>query len=88
MLENPATGFLRWFLGSPAFQYSQAEYGGLLSKRTALWGYFNLPKRPVLYNPLPAGSTLGQSNEKTAHEMQSRSRCPIDFAKAFYEANP
>jgi hypothetical protein len=88
-LENPATGFLRWFIGHPVFQYSQAEYGGYLTKRTALWGHFNLPKRPLLYNPLPSGSTIGHKGE-IGHkkDMQTRSRCPINFAKAFYEANP
>lgn len=88
MIENPATGFLKWFLGNPAFQYPQHEYGGHMTKRTALWGMFNLPKRPLLFNPLPRGSTLGQKGETTSHDMQTRSRCPIDFAKAFYEANP
>jgi hypothetical protein len=88
MIENPATGFLRWFLGDPVFEYAQHEYGGMLTKRTALWGYFNSPKRPILYNPLPVGSTLGKAREKASHDMQTRSRCPIDFAMAFYEANP
>jgi len=87
-IENPASGFLRWFLGTPAFQYSQGEYGGLMTKRTALWGDFNLPKRPILSNPLPVGSTLGSARERTSHDMQTRSRCPIDFAMAFFEANP
>src|SRR5579864_862869 len=46
-IENPASGFLRWFLGDPAFEYNQVEYGAMLTKRTALWGYFNNPKRPI-----------------------------------------
>ena len=90
VLENPGTGFLKWFLGKPVFQYAQNEYGGRLSKRTALWGDFALPKRPLLFNPVPSGYTLGQAVEssKDRFNMQIRSRCPIDFAKAFYEANP
>lgn len=95
-VENPGSGFLRWFLGRPAFEYSQAEYGGIYSKKTALWGDFNLPTRPILWNPLPSGQTisgsskniLGKRAEHTGHDMQTRSRCPINFAKAFYEANP
>lgn len=86
-IENPATGLLKWFLGNPNFVYSHMEYGGSLTKRTGLWGYFNHPKRPLLYNPLPPRHTLGHI-EKTSHDMQTRSRCPINFAKAFYEANP
>lgn len=89
-LENPATGFLRWFLGTPVFEYRHDEYGGILSKRTALWGDFTLPKRPILYNAVPSGYTLGSKHEpsKDRFNMQTRSRCPINFAKAFYEANP
>ena len=26
-IENPATGFLGWFLGKPRFVYCQSEYG-------------------------------------------------------------
>lgn len=89
-LENPGSGFLRWFLGRPAFEYNQLEYGAPLSKRTALWGFFNLPKRPLLFNPLPSGYVLGSKHESTEQKfsMQKRSHCPIDFAKAFFEANP
>jgi hypothetical protein len=88
VLENPATGFLRWFLGNPGFKYSQMEYGGNLSKRTALWGMFSLPHKPLLYNQVMSGSTVGGKQERGSHDMQARSRCPIDFAKAFFEANP
>ena|SRR3990167_880323 len=87
VLENPATGLLKWFLGKPVFSYSQNEYGVLSSKRTALWGFFNLPKRPILFNPLPPGYTIGKKHNIYSN-MEARSRCPIDFAKAFYEANP
>src|SRR3990167_2570730 len=94
-LENPGTGMLKNFLGNPVFQYAQHEYGGGLTKRTALWGLFNLPKRPLLFNELPTGSTLGKKNESNFHnkigsmnDPQVRSRCPINFAKAFFEANP
>lgn len=86
-LENPGSGLLSWFLGLPAFTYQQHEYGGHITKRTALWGNFNLPKRPLLFNPLPTGSTIGHK-EGSRHDMHTRSLCPIGFAEAFYEANP
>lgn len=88
VLENPSTGFLPWFLGKPVFTYSAQEYNGDLSKRTALWGHFNFPARPILFNPVPPYSTLGKKFEKGPHDMQTRSHCPIDFAKAFFAANP
>lgn len=86
-LENPASGFLKWFLGNPTFQYCQSEYGAPITKKTALWGMFNLPKRPLLYSALPAGRTIGSKYEKVTG-MEKRSQCPIDFAKCFFEANP
>jgi len=93
-IENPGTGFLTWFLGKPVFQYHPYEYGESYSKKTCLWGHFNLPKKPLLFNPVPTGRTIGQDertffgNEgKKSADMQTRSRCPIKFAEAFFEAN-
>lgn len=86
-LENPATGFLKWFLGKPVFQYAQNEYGADTTKRTALWGNFNLPIRPIFSKPLLVGSTIGKKNDMTKRDMQDRSRCPEGFARAFFEAN-
>lgn len=88
MIENPGSGFLRWFLGNPVFEYCASEYGHNITKKTALWGMFNLPIRPILFNQLPSGFCIGKKGERTAHTMQVRSQCPINFAKAFYEANP
>lgn len=88
VIENPASGFLSWFLGKPTFQYCQSEYGSHLTKKTALWGNFNMPKRPILFAQLPKNSTIGSKAESTSHDMQTRSRCPIGFQDAFYEANP
>lgn len=88
MLENPAFGFLKWFLGKPVFTYCQSEYGQLFTKRTAIWGDFAIPKRPLLSNPMPSGSGIGKVFSQQWSSVDERSRCPIDFAKAFYEANP
>lgn len=85
-LENPATGMLRWFLGDPKFEYSQDEYGADYPKKTALWGYFNLPKRPIL--TMSPKQNYGDTWKHGWSKMQERSRCPIDFAMAFFEANP
>lgn len=45
VIENPATGRLKDFLGKPAFTYQPWEYGSPWTKKTALWGDFNIPKR-------------------------------------------
>lgn len=42
-LENPWYGRLKWFLGHPNFVFDPWEFGDAYKKRTALWGYFNLP---------------------------------------------
>lgn len=44
-LENPYHGFLRQFLGKPAFTFDPWEFGDGYQKRTALWGDFNEPKK-------------------------------------------
>lgn len=44
-LENPWYGRLKWFLGHPAFVFDPWEFGDAYKKKTALWGYFNLPKK-------------------------------------------
>ena len=87
-IENPAYGFLKWFLGNPRFEYCQSEYGQSFTKKTALWGYFNLPSRPLLSNPMPSGSGVGKIFPQRSIRVDVRSHCPIDFAKAFFEANP
>ena len=44
-LENPWYGRLKWFLGNPKFEFSPYEFGDNYKKRTAIWGYFNEPKK-------------------------------------------
>jgi len=47
-LENPYHGFLRKFLGKPAFTFDPWEFGDGYQKRTAIWGHFNEPiKTPI-----------------------------------------
>jgi len=48
VLENPASGRLKDHLGKPKETYQPWEYGSPWTKRTALWGKFNMP--PTLYN--------------------------------------
>ena len=48
VIENPATGKLKDFLGSPKYSYEPWWYGSPWTKKTALWGNFNIPKRKFL----------------------------------------
>ena len=45
VIENPAKGRLKDYLGEPAFTYEPWHYGSPWTKKTALWGEFNIPQR-------------------------------------------
>jgi site-specific DNA-cytosine methylase len=45
VIENPATGLLKKYLGKPQFTYQPWEFGSPWSKKTALWGKFNCPEK-------------------------------------------
>lgn len=45
VIENPATGRLKNYLGEPKFTYQPWEFGSPWSKKTALWGKFNCPEK-------------------------------------------
>jgi hypothetical protein len=45
VIENPATGALRNYLGKPQFTYQPWEFGSPWTKKTALWGKFNIPEK-------------------------------------------
>ena len=47
VIENPATGDLKKKLGRPTFIYQPWWYGSPWTKKTALWGEFNIP--PIVY---------------------------------------
>jgi hypothetical protein len=43
VIENPANGRLKEFLGTPNMVYQPWEFGSPWTKKTALWGQFNKP---------------------------------------------
>ena len=43
VVENPAKGRLKEFLGKPKFVYQPWQYGSPWTKQTALWGNFKIP---------------------------------------------
>jgi hypothetical protein len=45
VIENPAKGVLRQYLGEPRYQYEPWWFGSPWTKKTALWGEFNIPER-------------------------------------------
>lgn len=92
-IENPATGYLKYYLGKPTYQYCPSEFGADYTKRTALWGYFNAPKKTTWFrNPLKGVSKSDvitpMTHRNVEERMHERSMVHPDFAKAFFEANP
>jgi len=93
-LENPM-GYLRQFLGKPAFTFDPYEFGDRYTKKTDLWGYFNIPKK----NPVDLNQEELELCSRNSRKLPSireitgskqadkRAITPPGFAQAFYEAN-
>lgn len=45
VIENPAKGVLKNYIGEPKYIYEPWWYGSPWTKKTALWGQFNIPDR-------------------------------------------
>ena len=45
VIENPKTGKLKDYLGTPPHWYHPWQYGSPWTKATALWGNFNMPEK-------------------------------------------
>lgn len=90
-LENPV-GRLRHYLGDPQFIFDPCDFAGYLenpetdlyTKKTCLWGNFNIPaKKPM--KPL-LGSKMHQL-PPSKERSQLRSLTPAGFAYAFFLDN-
>ncbi len=59
VIENPANGHLKDFLGIPMAIYQPWQYGSPWTKKTALWGKFNIPE-PIYksWNDVPKNPSL------------------------------
>lgn len=114
VIENPAKGVLKDYLGTPQYQYEPWWFGSPWTKKTALWGEFNIPKRKYTnWSDVPKIDGLytrpGRikpslafmhknhkrfirefdvfNSEDISSDMEFRSLCSQNFAKAFKEAN-
>ena len=91
-LENPM-GFLRQFLGKPAFTFDPSDFGDWYTKKTDIWGYFNPPikQHRSFVDPLcKTNSRKLPSISGITGSTQSARRAitPAGFANAFFKANP
>lgn len=95
-LENPM-GYLRQFLGRPAFTFDPSEFGGDYNKTTDLWGYFKDPSISSSYKRFESTDKntrkmpLIPADYERDPEMRpraiARSITNGGFAKAFFKAN-
>lgn len=87
-LENPV-GRLRHWLGNPQLIFNPCDYGDAYTKKTLLWGRFNLPEKNQV-EPIRAcsqGSWLQKLGGKSERTKMLRSITPQGFAQAFFKAN-
>ncbi len=84
-IENPVGRLGKW-LGKPIMYFHPYEFGyeNPYTKKTCLWGKFNIPEKHPTYvrmkNPIWYMSP-------SIDRAKLRSITPSGFAKAFYEAN-
>lgn len=98
-MENPA-GYLKRFMGNPAFKFHPYDFGDRHSKDTYIWGMFNEPKKnPIKLNEeeilrsrnntrkLPPIPENYERDGKMKPVQIRRSITPQGFANAFFKAN-
>jgi len=93
-LENPM-GYLRQFLGKPAFTFNPCDFGERYTKKTDLWGYFNVPKLSKVslsqYELDLCSQNLRElpsiSDFTGSKQVARRAITPLKFARAFFLAN-
>lgn len=83
-LENPV-GRLRRYYGAPTLIFDPCDYGDPYTKKTLLWGEFNLPEE----NPVePTEGSKMHKLPPSPDRALLRSATPPGFAQAFFKANP
>jgi hypothetical protein len=91
-LENP-TGMLRRFMGRPFYSFSPNNFGHNYTKKTDLWGVFNIPhgKPYELNNEEKARCSINNrilpSIPGITRNADKRSITPEKFARAFFNVN-
>lgn len=93
-LENPM-GYLRQFLGKPPLTFDPCDFGDPYTKKTDLWGYYNMPtKKPIVLDE-ETKARLKINNRKLpsisdftgSKQAARRAITPPGFAKAFFMSN-
>lgn len=93
-LENPM-GYLRQFLGKPPLTFDPCDYGDPYTKKTDLWGYYNMPKKKPVRLDAETKARLKINNRKLpsisnftgSKQAARRAITPTGFANSFFKAN-
>lgn len=83
-LENPI-GRLNRYLGDPVMYFNPCDFGDPYTKKTCLWGKFNIPKFNRVF---PSEGSRMHLLPPSENRQMLRSITPEGFAKAFFNANP
>ncbi len=96
-LENPI-GKMKELMGEPGFKFHPYDFGDAYTKRTYLWGKFNIPIKnevvPEIRNPVKYGGSESTKSQTPISWLSGKNRkerraiTPAGFAKAFFQANP
>jgi len=93
-MENPM-GYLRQFMGKPIFTFDPCDFGENYTKKTDLWGYFNIPKKKPYILTLEEKYLCSQNSRKLpnisgikgSRQKARRAITPPGFAQAFFDSN-
>lgn len=83
VIENPV-GKMSKILGDARLSFNPCDYGDPYTKRTLLWGKFNIPEKNLV-KPTQGSKIHLMCPSKKRQEL--RSITPPGFAKAFFKAN-
>ncbi len=88
VIENPATGRLKDFLGKPDYEYQPWWFGSPWTKKTALWGKFNEPERKFWdWKYVPKIPEL-YTREETKHRRSTGKPAMYQLHKSAYDLIP
>jgi hypothetical protein len=84
LLENPATGRLRWFIGAPRNHLRLNAYGYATVKPTALWG--NIPLALAPYDSSRVNDSAKKFQNYYSKNRARRAEMPLGLSKSVLEA--
>ena len=85
VIENPARGVLKNYLGETQYEYEPWWYGSPWTKRTALWGRFNIPERQYYrWEDVPKLDGLYQRPNRGKPSLASMHKSAYDLIPEFH----